>query len=151
VRRDTIDKDSRYLYLSSTRYKGPSPGSPVHVPLVATRPGTFGPKPGTIAVPTLPTPPSANTVRLTEGELKADVATALSGLLTISVPGASCWRPALPVLKELGCRTVRLAYDADVRTNPIVARALVSCIYTLLTTGFDCELECWERADGRGI
>src|SRR5262249_13133922 len=66
IRRDEADQGPRYLALSSRKYNGPGPGSPVHVPLG-------------IAAP-------AEIVRLTEGELKADVALALSGLPTIAAP-----------------------------------------------------------------
>ena len=62
-------------------------------------------------------------VRLTEGELKADVATALSGILTVSMPGVSSWRPALAVLEALGTAVVHLAFDADAKNNEHVARA----------------------------
>ena len=68
---------SKYTYLSSTKYGGPGPGSQVHVPLHDEL--------------------DLNVVRLTEGELKADVATALAGMLTVSTPGVSSWRQALEV------------------------------------------------------
>src|SRR5262249_31376345 len=79
VRRDGDGDGRRYFYLSSATHGGPGPGAPVHVPLgvQATR----------------------DVWRLTEGELKADVATLLSGTPTISVPGATCWRLALDSLK----------------------------------------------------
>ena len=58
--------------------RGTSPGSPVHVPLGIVAP--------------------ALVVRLTEGELKADVCTALDNTPTIGVPGVTQWRGALPRL-----------------------------------------------------
>lgn len=104
VRRDDADeKNRRYVYVSSAGHGGPGPGSPIHVPLG--------------------TPEAAELARLTEGELKADVTQARTGVPTLSVPGATNWRPALAVLKELGCKTVRLAFDADAWDNPTVARA----------------------------
>src|SRR5215208_6293315 len=71
---------SRYTYLSSTRYAGPGPGSQVHVPLHDEL--------------------DMSVVRLTEGELKAEVATALTGTLTVSTPGVSSWRPTLEVARS---------------------------------------------------
>src|SRR5215208_3004361 len=68
---------SKYTYLSSTKYGGPGPGSQVHVPLHDEL--------------------DMSVVRLTEGELKAEVATALTGTLTVSTPGVSSWRPTLEV------------------------------------------------------
>ena len=38
IRRDVVTDGSKYVYLSSTKYDGPSPGSPVHVPLGIVKP-----------------------------------------------------------------------------------------------------------------
>src|SRR5262249_10580502 len=100
------DGKGKYLYLSSARDGGPGPGASPHFPLGF--------------------PAAAETVRLTEGSLKADVAQALSGLPTIGAAGLA-WRPALDAAAELGCHTVRLALDADALDNPHVARALSDC------------------------
>lgn len=90
-------------------------------------------------------------VRLTEGELKADIATVLSGHLTISIPGVSIWRPAVPVLKKLAPKKILLAFDADAQDNYNVARALQNTAVALQTEGFDVELETWPREWGKGI
>lgn len=131
VRRDTGSDGHRYCYLSSAQYGGASPGSPIHIPLG------------------IPSP--AEIVRLTEGELKADIAFALSGLPTISVPGAGNWQPALEVLKALGCKRVVLAFDMDAQEKPHVAGALLACAKTLITEGFAVSVERWPVADGKGI
>lgn len=123
TRRRGSGAGGKYTYLSSKDRGGPGPGSPVHVPRHAG--------------------PRGDTVRLTEGELKADVATALDSRLTISVAGVGTWRQALPVLRELGARTCRLAFDADVRTNPYVAAAMKSVALQLMLEGFALELETW--------
>ena len=115
---------ARYLYLSSVAAGGPGPGAPVHIPLHAGTP--------------------YRTVRVTEGELKADVATALGDVLTISIAGVGTWRRALPILRELGARTCRLAFDADVLTNPVVANALQSLAEQLAREGLGVELETWD-------
>lgn len=133
VRADDPGPDRpRYSYMSSSSRGGPGPGAPVHLPVGR------GDR-------------VAGEVRLTEGELKADVATALSGLLTVSVPGVSNWRPALPVLHQLGAETVRLAFDADAETNPHVARALARCAAALQADGFRVLLETWPADAGKGI
>ena len=59
---------SKYTYLSSTKYGGPGPGSRVHVPLHDEL--------------------DLSVVRLTEGELKAEVATALTGISRSRRPGS---------------------------------------------------------------
>jgi len=135
VRRDVVkDDESRYVYMSSRTRKNPgapSPGSPAHVPA-----GISGP---------------CNLVRITEGELKADVATQLSGIPTISFPGVSSWRSILPVLEKLQVRTVRLAFDADAATNPNVANALQDSSRKLRKIGYAVELERWSIDAGKGI
>jgi hypothetical protein len=44
---------------------------------------------------------SLEVIRMTEGELKADVATVLTGILTLSIPGVSAWRAVIRVLEQL--------------------------------------------------
>src|SRR5262245_6130820 len=131
VRADNPDDGPKYTTISSAKHGGPSPGAPVHVPLYEGARGS--------------------TVRLTEGELKADVATALSGLLTISVPGVAMWRKAIPVLQDLRAAQVFLAFDADWRINPHVAQALGQAAFALGTAGYEVQVETWDPALGKGI
>jgi hypothetical protein len=131
VRRDDASEGSRYVYVSSAGHGGSGPGAPVHCPVG--------------------TPEATELVRLTEGELKADVVQARTGLPTLSVPGVGSWKPALAVLQELGCKTVRLAFDADAWDKPTVARALAACADALSKAGFAIELERWDAADGKGL
>ena len=130
VRRDGAT-EQKYRYLSSAHSDGPGPGAPVHIPV-----GVQGPM---------------DVVRLTEGELKADVATVLSGLATISVPGVANWRPGLDVLRALGAKTGRLSFDADAPPNRHVAKALLACGEALLAEGFLLELERWDGSIAKGI
>ena len=99
VRADSAGEGPKYTYLSSRMHDGPGPGAPVHVPLHAF---------------SLEAP-----VRISEGELKADVATALSGVLTIAVPGVTLWRQALPILEACsphGCSWPSIMTGARTRT-----------------------------------
>jgi hypothetical protein len=122
VRRAT---DPKYLYLTSPS-DGPSSGSPVHVPLGIATPAPL--------------------LRLTEGELKADVCTVLDGTPTIGVPGVTQWRPALPLLKELGARTVVLAFDApDVQGKAPVFEQAEALYQELAHEAFKVELEIWNE------
>jgi hypothetical protein len=120
---DAGQSDQRYRYISSKSAGGPGPGAQVHVPLG--------------------TPAQCEVVRLTEGELKADVAFALSGMPTVSVPGTGNWRPALAVLRQLRCRAVRLSFDADAAQVPEVAQALCECAQECLGSGMSVEVERW--------
>jgi hypothetical protein len=120
----------KYRYFSSKQKGGPGPGAPVHFPLFT----------GDTA-----------TVRVTEGALKADIATALSGMLTIGLPGVSMWQRAAKALRQVRARTARLSFDADARTNRHVAGALCRLAQHLLEHGFTVEVERWNPADGKGI
>ncbi|HEY1376439.1 MAG TPA: DUF3854 domain-containing protein, partial [Gemmataceae bacterium] len=129
VRRDNATSN-KYVYVSSSKYGGPGSGAPPHVPLGA------GPKQAL--------------VRLTEGELKADIATALDGVPTIASPGTN-WQACLPVLKDLEVRTVLLAYDADAAANPQVGKKVAECFDGLQDAGYEVQFERWPAEHGKGI
>lgn len=132
VRRDEVGEGGpRYCYISSAGHGGPGSGALAHVPIG--------------------TPQMAERVRLTEGGLKADIIQARTGLPTVSIPGVGSWRPALALLKELDCKTVCLACDADAWDKATVARALSTCAAALAEAGFAVELERWNAADGKGL
>jgi hypothetical protein len=109
VRADQPVGGCRYLYLSSRKYGGPGPGSPVNVP-------TFHPRSRPVDV-----------MRITEGELKSDIITARTGVLTLGCPGVALWRPALALAMMPAPRKILLAFDSDARNKPEVARALKAC------------------------
>ncbi len=126
--------DGKYRYLTTkTRQfpNGPSPGAPAHVPAKLNG--------------------SCQILRCTEGELKADVASALSTVPTISFPGANQWKVVVPVIEALQATTIRLAFDADWPTNESVAKELVACYRELCERGFKVEVETWPIAHGKGI
>lgn len=127
------DKAGKYLWLSSTCDDGPSPGSPCHVPIAP---------PGQSAT---------GAVRLTEGPLKADVATHISGVLTLGIAGCTAARSAAAQLRALRCEVVRIALDADARTNPHVARGLRLAVKVLREEGFAVAVETWDGTAGKGI
>ena len=130
VRRDGADGGPKYVWASGGE-GGASCGAPAHVPLG--------------------TPAGAAAVRLTEGELKADVTSALSGVPTVVAPGVANWKACLPVLGAMGATTFLLAFDADARTKPGVARDLTACLAGLARAGFEARAEVWDPADGKGI
>lgn len=108
----------------------PSTGNPAHFPLgVAADRGS-------------------RVTRIVEGPLKADVLTHLQPtLLTIGFPGVASWQSVLPILREIKPKLVLVAFDADWRENPSVARALVECVETL-TREFKVYVETWNDAKG---
>lgn len=132
IRADDPGDRGRYRWLSApSETIGCGPGSPAHV--------------------SLHTEPRVEVVRVTEGQLKADVATALTGILTIGLPGVSAWRTALPVLSELGARRVLLAFDVDARRNKQVARSLSRIASELAAAGYEVAVEIWPDDAGKGI
>ena len=50
----------------------------------------------------------------------------------------------------MSCKTVRLAFDADARTNPVVARALLAFALAAVAEGLAIELERWP-AEHKGV
>ncbi|MDZ4683817.1 MAG: DUF3854 domain-containing protein, partial [Planctomycetaceae bacterium] len=131
-RQDKVSgKQPRYAYLSSKKNGGPGPGSPPHVPV-----GVAWPIPR---------------ARVTEGELKGDVATCLSPLPTIAIGGVASWRGVLSVLHALGVKTVVVAFDADAATNATVADNLCRMVAGLRKEGFVVEVETWPAEQGKGI
>lgn len=130
----------KYCSLSSKNYHwidpdgkqqpGPSPGAPLHFP-------TFE--------------GDRSTIRVTEGELKADIATLRSGILTISIPGVNGWPRVAPIVRKIKPAVVRVAFDADYTTNQHVGAALVSLVRSLEETHARVELERWPEWAGNGI
>ena len=126
IRRDGEGSGPKYTFLTGAKSGGVSPGAPPHAPLG--------------------TPLGAETVRITEGELKADGAFLLSGLPTLSFPGANSWHAVLPMLKAMGCKIVRVAFDSDAKEKKQVAFHLRACVRGLRQHGFVVELERWDVA-----
>ena len=123
------DGDTRYRWLSSASHGGPGAGTPCHVPLHTGAPSV---------------------VRITEGCLKADAATLLDPerILTLGFPGVATWSRVLDPLAALGVRAVRVAFDADWRTNADVARAMRDCCLTLKRAGYAVGVEDWRGPKG---
>jgi hypothetical protein len=126
IRHDGKHPGRKYTWASGP---GASCGNVVHVPLG------------------VPTP--CETVRLTEGELKADVTTCLSGVPTISAPGVGNWHQAVPVLKALGAAKILLAMDQD--DKPGTLAAIEKALFGLTRAGFTAELEWWDGKAAKGI
>jgi len=131
VRADDPASESRYSFISSSKYRGPGPGARLHWPLYERR--------------------ITGIVRITEGALKGDIATVLSGQLTLGLPGVSSWQQAIPLLQQHGVGCVRLAFDADACRNMLVARALNAATKSLTAARIRVQLEVWDEADGKGI
>lgn len=132
VRRDEPGDGPRYVWLSSRSQGGASASTFAHVPIV--RPDA-----------------RRDEVIVTEGPLKADVVTALDGRLCIAVPGVSAWARALDVLEVLRPRSVLVAFDADLRTNPAVKAAHDSLCAALAARSITAASLQWPAEYGKGL
>jgi hypothetical protein len=132
VRRDDPGDGPRYLWLSSRSQGGASASTFAHVPVIA---------------------PDArrDEVIVTEGPLKADVVTALDGRLCIAVPGVGAWARALPVLEALRPRSVLVAFDADLLTNPTVKLAHDELCAAIVARSIPCASLRWPPSLGKGL
>jgi len=127
----------RYHYVSSVTtnprmVSGPSALASVHIP--------------TEALALRPAP-----LVLTEGELKAHVATLLSGRPVVSVPGVGAWRLGVRLACEWGARSAIVAFDADALTKLEVARCQRDLLVALSAEGITPRLWRWPIERGRGL
>jgi len=134
VRRHDPCEGPRYLYVTSAPTGGPAALAAVHVPAAA-----------------LELRADTRCLVITEGELKADVATALSGRPVVSIPGVGNWRRGVELARAWGAPIVAVAFDADASTNPDVARHQRALLAALRAEGFDARLWQWPPADGKGL
>ena len=81
---------------------------------------------------------------VTEGAMKADVASVLSdGRLFIAVPGVNAIEYLPNTLRELGITKVYEAFDMDKRSKPEVKQALITLRNTLSGMGVECVSCSW--------
>lgn len=106
VRRREASEGPRYLYLTSASHGGASALSAMHVPVAARE-------------------RLHRTIVITEGELKACVATELlpDRFAVVSIPGVGAWRQAVDFVLAARPEHAVVAFDMDALTNPVVARA----------------------------
>ena len=131
VRARKPSEHGKYTALSSKKHGGNSLGSPPHIPL-----GVTGP---------------LDVLRVAEGHLKSDVIASLDSTPTISCGGVSNYRSGIGLAKELGAKTLRMAFDADASTNGEVARNLLAALQLAKAEGLGVELERWNIEDGKGL
>lgn len=118
-------------------------------------------------------------LRITEGEIKADILTSLLPEYTVSLPGVSLWRLGLDIARELHPERILLAFDSD-KNRPVntegvsdytygklakdsdhfgspdpedfaVGKALGGLYLALREAGFTVEIEDWPAEAGKGL
>lgn len=91
--------------------------------------------------------PSAKTILLTEGPMKADVIHALTGQTVLAVPGVNALTQleiALKQLRELGLQKIMTAFDMDMATNPHVQKGYQQLLLLLGQMGFQFGTYLWD-------
>lgn len=153
-----LKKGQRYFWLSSAnKDKGTGAGNPlpVHIAVPSTKLKDWDEG----------TPHQTESVWITEGALKADIAVEhmerlyRGGLLKdgessptfIGLPGVETWFNVLDVLKNMKTKRVTIAYDMDMLSNVQVLRAVKEFIGTLKEKGYEVRLAMWNEEDGKGI
>lgn len=132
VRRDNPSPEQgKYAWLSSRAQRGASAASVVHVPVFA--------------------PADRAEVVITEGPIKADVSTVLTGRFVVAIPGVSAWQRAVDLCAEIKPRLVWVALDADVAVNRHVALALDKLRAGLESAGIACRALRWPMSEGKGL
>lgn len=124
------DDGPRYVSLSSRFHGGASAEAALHVPVRAKSLLDAG----------------ADVLIVTEGELKADVITELSGTPCVSVPGVGAWRLALAAVDRWATPGgVILAFDMDRFTSPAVDKAHRALCEALLARDRRVRSARWDR------
>ncbi|KJS75637.1 MAG: topoisomerase [Desulfotomaculum sp. BICA1-6] len=86
---------------------------------------------------------------ITEGPLKADIASKYLGAIVIGALSATTWKPVLELAVEMDIKEVVIAYDMDTENNLVVARAEKTFTTELLKQGFEVQRAEWTI--GKGI
>jgi hypothetical protein len=137
IRRWPHAGEGKYLWLSSNgRLGGVSSGAPLHY----TRPDLLS---------------ESDEVWLTEGALKAEVASfLLGGAPMIAAAGVTLFHQEFPSTlraKYPKLKTAVIAFDSDWRTKPPVRSALDKLIRELGRAGFRVIVRTWPPGAGKGI
>lgn len=89
---------------------------------------------------------------LTEGGLKADIASDALYKPFIGIPGLNSFSIALEPLKAIGCKHLVIAADADVTITPAVELALGNCVdFFANHTDMKISLAMWDISLAKGI
>lgn len=90
-------------------------------------------------------------IAITEGKFKA-IHLSYHGYTALNIRGVANWHHVKAQLLKLGCqRPVTLAFDADSRTNPAVAKAAADLGRALMADGYEVQYLTWRLKDGKGF
>jgi hypothetical protein len=123
-RDDASDGGGKYFMFSS----GSRGGANAHTPAHVARPAVLNDR----------------RIWITEGALKADIASDRLSAFVVGAIGVDSWPQIIPVLQELGARSVVLAFDADEAGRKVNWKAKI----TLESQGYAVAEASWEGAKG---
>ena len=89
-----------------------------------------------------------NTLFLTEGAMKAEIAHQISGKPFIAIPGVTCidmLKKEFSFLKQIGVEKIMIAYDMDRVSNLNVLQSLHKLQAEIKKGGFHCALIVWSN------
>lgn len=131
---DRFAKAPRYSALSSTSAGGVSAEITSHCPSWVRCKG-------------------AAVLRVTEGELKADAASALSGVPTISVPGIGQYKRAFEIVHRARPQLVEVVFDHDEnpKTRARVDAYAEALVRALCDAGYSAVRRVIDGSEGKGI
>jgi Domain of unknown function (DUF3854) len=150
-----VKKGTRYMWLSSAGEEGGTGAGPlpVHISIPSDQLRNW--KTGTLL--------QKDTVWITEGPLKADIASDLLPILfkeeemenlgdtVLSIPGVNSWRIILPILKKMNVKRVIFAFDMDATENPDVKRHLKESMQELKKLNYTIDFSFWNPKEGKGL
>jgi len=101
-------------------------------------------------------------IRITEGEIKADIVTQATGTYTIGLPGIRRWELAVDIISKLKPKKVLIAFDSDKDETHSssngwadlpneVGKSLCKLYKSLSLSGFNPVIEDWNKKLGKGI
>ena len=91
-------------------------------------------------------------IRITEGELKAELAQEKTKIPTISISGVNQWRAVLDTLDDLKPKQILIAFDfKDVLEKPQIKHTLWEFGNELVGRGFQVGIETWKDTSCKGI
>lgn len=123
VKTDLDSKCERYLYISSKKYGGASSGNPLHFPVFSSF--------------------DRGEVRVVEGEMKADIATCVTGVPTLSVAGGDGCNRVLRAFCHIKPTRIRIAFDRDFWGSSFGGKSLELLKIALEQKGFKPVIELW--------
>jgi hypothetical protein len=101
-------------------------------------------------------------VIITEGEKKGMVSSYLWRYLVVTLPGVAQYHmlamdqipsvgmTAYEFLKSIGVTTICIAFDADMKSNPMVLKAAEGACREAYSLGFRIEIVSWSAIGGKG-